>query len=444
MLGFFALQLDKTNISSAMTTNFVHDIGITNNVVNAGNQLQLAAIVAFEIPSNMILSRLGAPTWLSLECLAWGLVALFQAFVTNKRSFYATRFLLGTFEAGYLAGSLFVLGTFYTKSETATRMTVLYSANYLAAGTSSLIAAGVFQLGGTAGLHDWQWLFVIDGLFTVLVAAVLFLALPGRPQWTRPCAGLAALDVFSDGERDIMTRRVALEDEHRAVELSSLGPREVLRYLTRSYLAWVHAGLALISLAPKGGLLLYAPTLIKNLGFDTTKANLLAAVPNFALIVLALLAARLSDLTGLRGPVCVLCTVYALVLAGVQYSLVESSDRWAKYAVFVVFMAGNATFQGINSAWVSSNLRDPRAVCVAQALVVMGANLGGLAGQQLFRDEDAPLYTDGFLGIMCIYGGTLVMAAGLTAFYWMQNRRKSVSTESGMDDTGFDEFKYDI
>src|SRR5262245_51489887 len=121
MLGFFALQLDKTNISSALTSSFTDDIGITNNIVNNGIQLQLASIVAFEIPSNMILSRVGAPIWLTFECFAWGMVATFQAFIRNKSSFYATRFLLGTFEAGYLAGSLLVIGTFYTKRETALR-----------------------------------------------------------------------------------------------------------------------------------------------------------------------------------------------------------------------------------------------------------------------------------------------------------------------------------
>lgn len=142
-----------------MTTSFVKDIGITNNIVNNGNQLLLAAIVIFEIPSNMMLAKLGAPLWLTLECFAWGMVATFQAFIHNKASFYATRFLLGLFEAGYLAGSLVVIGMFYTKKEMALRMTILYTANYLAAGTSSLIAAGIFNLDGSSGLEDWQvWL----------------------------------------------------------------------------------------------------------------------------------------------------------------------------------------------------------------------------------------------------------------------------------------------
>ncbi|KAL4727010.1 hypothetical protein ACLX1H_005910 [Fusarium chlamydosporum] len=409
MLGFFALQLDKTNISSAMTTSFVKDIGITNNIVNNGNQLLLAAIVIFEIPSNMMLAKLGAPLWLTLECFAWGMVATFQAFIHNKASFYATRFLLGLFEAGYLAGSLVVIGMFYTKKEMALRMTILYTANYLAAGTSSLIAAGIFNLDGSSGLEDWQWLFLIDGIFTVVVAFSFLFFLPRAPSWTRPLINISALDIFSDRERQIMSRRIMTEDRTRGVELSSFTAMEAVRYLYTNYYIWIHALLAFISLVPKGGLLLYGPTIVKNLGFNKFKANLLVSVCNYALVALAVFAAWVSDKTKLRGPVCFVCTCYALIMAGVQYALVLNTDKWAKYAVFVLFMAGNATFQGINSAWLSSNVRDTKALCVGQALVVMGANLGGLAGQQLFRDNDAPKYTHGFLAIMCLYAATLVM-----------------------------------
>ncbi|KAF5518471.1 putative transporter [Colletotrichum aenigma] len=345
MLGFFALQLDKTNITSAITTDFIHDIEITNNIVNSGDQLSLAAIVIFEIPSNMILSRLGAPLWLTIECLAWGLVAIFQAFITNQASFFATRFLLGTFEAGYLAGSPVVIGMFYTKTEVAMRMTALYTAYYLAAGTSTLIAAGVFKMDRLGGFHDWQWLFVIDGCFTIIVALLFMFLLPKSPRWTRPVVGIAAFDIFTQRERDIMTRRIALEDTSRSAELSPINPRDALQALCTNYYIWLHSLVALISLVPKGELLLYAPTIIKNLGFDKITANLLASVSNYALFLLPVFAARISDWVQLRGPVCGACTIYALVFAGVQYSMVLSTDKWGKYAVFVMFMAGNATFQ---------------------------------------------------------------------------------------------------
>ncbi|KAF5988743.1 nicotinamide mononucleotide permease [Fusarium bulbicola] len=364
-----------------MTTTFIKDIGITNDIVNNGNQLLLAAIVIFKIPSNMMLSKLGAP-------------------------------------AGYLAGSLVVIGVFYTKKEMAPRMTVLYTANYLAAGTSSLIATGIFNLDGATGLKDWQWLFLIDGMFTVLVALSFLFFPPRSPSWTRPLINISALDIFSDRDREIMSRRIILEDRARGVQPSSVTIMEVVRYCYTNYYIWLHALISFISLVPKGGLLLYGPTIIKNLGFDKFKANLFVSVCNFALVALAVIAAWISDRAKLRGP-----------------ALVTNTDKWAKYAVFVLFMAGNATFQGINSAWMVSNVRDTKALCIGQALVVMGANLGGLAGQQLFRDSDAPKYTRGFLAIICLYASTLVIVVFVTWMYWNKNRKlvrvSSVSEESG-------------
>ncbi|KAF5535390.1 nicotinamide mononucleotide permease [Fusarium mexicanum] len=272
MLTFFALQLDKTNLSSAMTTTFIKDIGIINDIVNNGNQLLLAVTVIFEIPSNMMLSKLGAPVCLTLECFSWGMVATFQAFVNNKSCYYATRFLLGLFEAGYLAGSLFVIGMFYTKKETALRMTVLYTANYL--------AAGIFNLDDAAGLKDWQ---------------VPFLG--------SPLINISALTIFSDRDREIMSRRIIFKDCARGVELSS-----TVQYCYIDYYIWLYALISFISLVPNRRLLLYGPIIIRNLGFGKFKANLLASVRNFALVSLAVIAAWVSDKAKLRGPTCFACT----------------------------------------------------------------------------------------------------------------------------------------
>ncbi|KAF5527817.1 putative tartrate transporter [Colletotrichum aenigma] len=97
VVGFYVLQLDRTNISNALTDTLTQDLGITNSQVNIGNQLMLAGIVIAEIPSNLILQRVGAPVWLTLQVAIWGTIALMQAWCTNVQSFYATRMLLGLF-----------------------------------------------------------------------------------------------------------------------------------------------------------------------------------------------------------------------------------------------------------------------------------------------------------------------------------------------------------
>lgn len=156
MLGLFALQLDKGNIAYALTTSLTKDIGIGTDEVNYGNQLMLAGIVIFEIPFNMVLSRIGAAKWLVIQIFAWGSVATAQTAIHNLSGFYATRFLLGMCEAGYLAAALTILASFYPRRDMAMRVTLVYVGNYFSAGVGGLIAGGIFKIPESRGLKQWQ------------------------------------------------------------------------------------------------------------------------------------------------------------------------------------------------------------------------------------------------------------------------------------------------
>jgi predicted MFS family arabinose efflux permease len=103
-LAFFALQVDRGNISAALTSTITTDLGIDTNQINVGTQLLSAGIVITEIPSNIILQRIGPQRWLAGQLFAWGLVATFQAFVKTYPAYLATRILLGLFEGGFIPG----------------------------------------------------------------------------------------------------------------------------------------------------------------------------------------------------------------------------------------------------------------------------------------------------------------------------------------------------
>lgn len=165
VFGFFVLQLDRSNISNAMTDTITEDLNITKDQVGTGSQLMSAGIVVAEIPSNLILQRLGAPVWLTFIIAVWGTISLAQAYVTNLSSFYATRFLLGVFEGGYIPGAQYTLALFYKSDELALRTAIFYFGNFFSAATGSLIAAGLLQLAGRNGLSGWQWLFISMSIY---------------------------------------------------------------------------------------------------------------------------------------------------------------------------------------------------------------------------------------------------------------------------------------
>ncbi|KPM35928.1 hypothetical protein AK830_g10651 [Neonectria ditissima] len=429
MIGLFALQLDKGNVSYAMTTSFTTDLGIDKNNVNYGNQLMLAAIVIFEIPFNMVLSRVGPAKWLTIQIFAWGTIATAQTAIHNLSGFYATRFMLGTWEAGYLAASLTILASFYTRKEMAMRVTLVYIGNYFSAGIGGLIAGAIFHIPESTGLKSWQWLFLIDGLFTLVVGVLFIFIMPRSAANTMPLCGIKQLDFFTREERRILNSRVVLDDPRKGTQLSSIGFKKASQILLTSFRIWGHFGINLITLTPKGGLATYAPTIIRNLGFSAIMASNLSSVSNFGVCIFAILVAWISDRTASRGPLCLLCGIYSLVFSGVQYAVVRSKNAWLKYAILTVFTFGTAVSQGINDAWFSVNTPDPQERCLGLALAVAGSNLGGLSGQNIFVSSDAPYYYHGFLKILCIYAGSIVLIAGMILYYWNDNRRMAKTSQ---------------
>lgn len=177
------------------------------------------------------------------------------------------------------------------------------------------------------------------------------------------------------------------------------------------------------SLAPKGGLQLYGPSVIKALGFTKTKANALNSVSSFLVVVFSFAISYASDATRLRGPWCIVAFAWSIAFAAALYGLPLGAGRWTRYWVFTFLGSGNALAQGLNDAWLSVNAGTPQKRSVGLAFVVIGSNLGGLAGQQMFREEDAPRYGRAFLAILLLYAASIVITCAVMASYWWVNRK---------------------
>lgn len=159
-LAFFALQLDRGNISNALTSTITEDLGVTTNQINVGNSLLSMGIVLLEIPSNVLLQKIGPQKWLAGQIVAWGLVATLQSLMTSYGSYLATRILLGLCEAGFIPGALYTMSTWYKKSESNLRISIFFLGNLLATATTSLIGAGILSMGDRYGIAGWRWLFI--------------------------------------------------------------------------------------------------------------------------------------------------------------------------------------------------------------------------------------------------------------------------------------------
>jgi len=189
------------------------------------------------------------------------------------------------------------------------------------------------------------------------------------------------------------------------------------------YKLWLHMCLNIVAMAPKGGMQLYGPTVIKSLGFSKINANLLNSVSSFLVIILSFMISLASDKTGWRGPWCVVAFSWSLIFSGSLFGSLTDT-KWVKYALFTLLSGGNALAQGLNDAWLSINARTRTQRSIGLALVVMGSNLGGLSGQQLFRSSDAPYYQHAFASIMGLYGASIILTMVIMAVYWRVDRKE--------------------
>jgi len=200
----------------------MEEVGITQNQFNVGQQMLSLGIVLTEIPSNMILYRVGPGKWLTLQLFLFGTVSTFQAFQTSYSSFIATRFLLGITESGFIPGGLWTLSTWYTRSETAKRIMIFYFGNQFGQASAKLLAFGILHMRGVGGKSGWFWLFVLMGTFTIASGFVLGFFLPDSfknphstflPKW----------QMFTEREIHILRTRVQFDDPAKGKKKRKIG-----------------------------------------------------------------------------------------------------------------------------------------------------------------------------------------------------------------------------
>ena len=413
--------MDRGNIATALTSTITTDLGVNTNAINVGTQLFSAGIVILEIPSNILLQKVGPLRWLSVQILAWGLVATFQAFIQSYGAYLATRLLLGLCEAGFIPGALYYLSTWYTKKETSLRVSFFFLGNIFAGGLTSLIGAGILTINTWAG---WRWVFLIEGIITLIVAVIFNLFIPPKVGDGRPLASFGKWSYFTERESHIIRNRVLLDDPKKSKGEISIKWAD-LKHTWSQKRIWLHCLITLTIMAAYGGLTTYTPSIIKSLGFTMVKANAMASVPTFISMFVLLGFAWLSDRTGHRGPWILLIITWNLITWSCLSGLPLTASKWHKYSVIVLSNLSAANTHVLNVSWLSVNCTTPQMRSVSMAMVVMSANLAQIAGAQIFRTEDAPRYRRAFVAVSVLAASSFLLCSAQCAQYVLNRRRKN-------------------
>lgn len=228
----------------------MEDVGIDQDQFNVGQQMLSLGIVLTEIPSNMILYRVGPGKWLTLQLFLFGIVSTFQAFQHGYGAFIATRFLLGITESGFIPGGLWTLSTWYTRDETAKRIMVFYFGNQIGQASAKLLAFGILHMRGVGGKPGWFWLFALMGAFTVIGGFIYGFFLPDsfkNPHSTF----LPRVKIFTDRELHILQTRVLLDDPMKGKKKAKIGLDAFKRAMSSHPILYIFSYRLLTSGSPR-------------------------------------------------------------------------------------------------------------------------------------------------------------------------------------------------
>ncbi|KAH7159544.1 major facilitator superfamily domain-containing protein [Dactylonectria estremocensis] len=423
-LGLLVFQLDRMNLASALTGGFAQDINVNQDTINLGNQLMFMGIVVFEIPCNMALQRVGPRKWMAGQVFVFGFVATMQVFVKNRGGFLAARLMLGFAEAGYIPGAVYTLSTWYTKRELSKRVSVFFFGMFGGNAISPILASGILKLDNARGIRGWQWLFLLEGLFTIIVSFILLLFLPGSPDVPQPLVG-PGLVRLSTSEKEILQRRLEKDDQigkrpgvHGLTIDWPLVRRTVLHYRR-----WPHYVSAFAVFSTWSPLTTYTPSIIMSLGFDRIAANALAAVGASLALPVVFGFAYLSDRTNRRGGTVIsahACYLVTLIVARQVHPHVGKWSRWGLWTAVNSFAVG---YHPVSNSWVQLNCREAGERSIAIAMWVMSAISGLMVGTQYFRPNDTPFYQTGLRTMIIMVSLGMTSAVIQVIIYTVHNKR---------------------
>lgn len=348
-IGFAALQIKSF-------------LGMSDVGFGLAAGIFFAGYVVFQLPSNLMLERVGARRWIAILMMAWGLISSCMIFARTPRHLFVLRFFLGSTEAGFFPGIVFYLKGWFPANTRARTLAVFAAAGPLSAVIAGPLSGSLLRL-HQAGLAGWQWMFLLEGVPAILLGMGVFIHLTNTPReahW------------LSVAEKKWLIQALDSDDERSERPRAVTGLLEVFLSGRIWLLVFVYFGLNCAGY----GITFWLPSLIRNVsGVGTVTIGMLSAIPYAAALIAMVFAGAHSDKSGehrwhVALPAFLGAT--ALLLAGYASS--------AAGLITALSVAVVSEFCIVGPFWALCTLAKPRYAAAVIALINSIGNLGGLAG----------------------------------------------------------------
>jgi sugar phosphate permease len=394
---FICNQLDRSNVAIAKL-QMARDLGFSATAYGIGASIFFVGYALLEVPSNLILARVGARRWIARIAITWGLIASAMMFVRTPLHFYALRFLLGVAEAGFFPGIVYYLTHWFPKVQRARAFSRFIIAAPIAAAIGNPLSAWLLRLNGWRGLAGWQWVFLLEGIPSVLLGVAALALLTDRPSMAR---------WLSVEQRDWLTARL----ERDADESSAPHGLPLLRVFLHP-VVWLLSVFYFLVMMANWSYTYWAPTVIQDALHvsNTVTGVITGGIAGIAAIVMLVVGAS-SDRTAERFLHIGGC-IAVIALGFASAALLPNPS--ARIAGLALVQIGVQSFLAPFWCLPSALLRGT-AAAAGIALVNSFGNLGGAVGPSAFGvlQDVTGTMTGGLLGLATVSACAAAFIVGL-------------------------------
>ena len=403
MVCYLFAFFDRINISFAKFS-LQTDLGLSDTAYGLGAGLFVVGYVLFEVPSNLMLYKVGARRWIARIMVSWGIATALMAFVQTEWQFYGLRFLIGAMEAGFAPGVLYYLTIWFPAAYRGRMTSMLFLASAFA-GLLGAPASGLVlsHMDGVLAMRGWHWLFLVGGLPCVVLGYIVFKVLKDRiedARWLAP------------EERALLSANIARQNREIAGH-SLIGALKTPGFLMLGLIYF------LIQVSSYG-LNFWAPHMIRTSGItNPTTIGLLTAVPYLCGALTMVVVGRVSDRTGERRKF----VIGLMLLASVGFFSAGIFDKQTAMLVLALSMMGAGVVAAIPAFWaLPPKLVAGAGAAAGIALINTLGQLGGIVSpvvvgriKDMAGSTTPALYLIGSLGLVCAAILTFAMPAQLRA-----------------------------
>ncbi|KFY14447.1 hypothetical protein V491_06042 [Pseudogymnoascus sp. VKM F-3775] len=421
--------LDRGNIGNANIQGLSEDLRLTDTQYALCLTVFFFTYALFELPSNLLLKKLRPSVWLPSIMVAWGTCTICLGVTNNYAGRLSVRVFLGLAEAGLFPGVSYYLTMWYCSEELAIRQGLFFSAASMAGAFSGLLAFAIAKMDGVGGYEGWRWIFILEGLLTVLVACVAYFIMYDFPD---------TASFLTPQERAWASHRLKYQGSKRSGRMIAESDKFEWRFVKAAVLDWqVWLGTMMFIgiVCPLYSISLFLPTIINQLGYQAATAQLLTIPIYITAAIMCIGTSKLSDRAAKAGNSRWPYIFWPMIaiLVGFIIALAASAHGGVPGVVYAgVFITTCGIYPAVpgNITWIANNLAGSYKRAAGMGFQIGIGNLSGAMASNFYRKRDKPQF---ILGHALNIGIVSLGIAAVMTLRWNYARINAQRERDGSD-----------